>query len=169
MSLRQGDKRMREIRFRGKRVDNGEWVYGDLLQPNLIVADWCNETGTQVFDLEAYAVIPETIGQFTGLKDKNGNKIFEGDVVKQSFQQNTPEDFYAHEESHVVEGYHQGVVKITPNGVSIMRPYFVITYDDWDEDISPQILKTPKSVRGYRSEILGNIHDNPELLDVKEG
>lgn len=156
---------MREIRFRGKRVDNGEWVYGDLLQPNLIVADWCNETGTQVFDLEAYAVIPETIGQFTGLKDKNGNKIFEGDVVKQSFQQNTPKVFCA----RVIKGYHQGVVKITSNGVSIMRPYFVITYDDWDEDISPQILKTPKSVRGYRSEIIGNIHDNPELLNVKEG
>ena len=156
---------MREIKFRGKRVDNGEWVCGDLLRPNLIVLDWENDTGGRVFGLEAFAVIPDTIGQFTGLKDKNGNKIFEGDVVKQSFQQNTPEVFYA----RVIKGYHQGVVKITSNGVSIMRPYFVITYDDGDQDISPVILKTPKSVRGYRSEILGNIHDNPELLDVKEG
>lgn len=154
---------MREILFRGKAYYNcDQWIYGHLLYWGGNYQIWATDENGSTGN---YSVVPATVGQFTGLKDKNGNKIFEGDVVKQSFQQNTPEVFYA----RVIKGYHQGVVKITSNGVSIMRPYFVITYDDWDEDISPQILKTPKSVRGYRSEILGNIHDNPELLDVKEG
>lgn len=57
---------MREILFRGKRIDNGEWVYGYLQQEDKI---------------NLYYVKKETIGQFTGLLDKNGNKIFEGDIL----------------------------------------------------------------------------------------
>lgn len=69
---------MREIEFRGKRADNGEWVYGGLSrilgqeQGDTVIVDWGNKT--------YYIVTPETIGQFTGAYDagNNGKEVFEG-------------------------------------------------------------------------------------------
>lgn len=78
---------MKEILFRGQKVDNGEWVYGFLCRANIIDEltphKWEDEEGNtgEYCTTESYKVISETVGQFTCLTDKNGKKIFEGDFV----------------------------------------------------------------------------------------
>lgn len=125
---------MREILFRGKRVDNGEWVQGDLLQN----VD-CLKIREQEKDIKhiakSFVVIPETVGQYTGLTDKNGTKIFEGDIVKT--KKGKPYE-----------------IKVYKGCWAVWNGNFKNDYERWD------FLNTFNS----RVEIIGNITDNPELL-----
>lgn len=134
--------KMREILFRGKRIDNGEWVEG-----NLFVSDTDGRThiliGTRIITIE-WEVGPSTVGQFTGLTDKNGKRIFEGDIVRFA------ERRIGGENVSIVEqvGFDEG-------GFCTNR----YSLNNWLRNGIYGITK----LEGI--EVIGNIHDNPELLE----
>ena len=127
---------MREILFRGKR-HNGDWVEGNLFIPDKPDTPTEICIGTNVIRI-TYDVIPETVGQYTGLTDKNGKKIFEGDIVKTD-KFNTPNKRYVIKYDLLL-----GAFIGEDNGTM----YF--TTFDGDSELF---------------EIIGNIHDNSELLN----
>lgn len=124
---------MRTIKFRGKRTDTGEWICGDLLTSNgteCEISDW-NDIVYSRYDVD-----PETIGQFTGLLDKNGKEIYEGDILRV-----TDDNI---EESWKSEVEQKGIIEV--NGCD-----YDYTLIEWADD-------------NLTFEVIGNIHDNPELL-----
>lgn len=151
---------MREILFRGKRKDNGEWVEGFLWKkkyntPKLFISCFPDEDDNE----EVFVIYPETVGQYTGLTDKNGKKIFEGDIIRY-----TRTNMYAPSCSF----HKQDLVSI----------HLVL----WDSSVSAFVQQhyslNEKRIVGKGSavlyddrakenivEVIGNIHDNPELLD----
>ena len=137
---------MREILFRGKRLDNGEWAYGYPVgwqneEGDISIVDSrfgaCIDESGNLMMLEAPFVAkvdPSTVGQYTGLTDKNGKKIFEGDIVLR------------HDKKAEVRYQPSEFVLVFPD-----NPY-------------PQCGLLDTSYLNENKEVIGNIHDNPELL-----
>ena len=162
---------MCEILFRGKRIDNGEWVSsGNLITfndegegkqffiPQMNAKCICtHDEQDNIISFDSgmfYKVDPDTVGQYTGLTDKNGKKIFEGDIL-------TPLD----DESDFIVEFKNGCF----NGVSYAIKGQMMEYG-WDEcaggygvvECEPLALCFPEKYH----EVIGNIYDNPELLEV---
>jgi uncharacterized phage protein (TIGR01671 family) len=134
-----------EYKFRGKRIDNGEWVIGDLVAVNFIASNNNGEfysgdgvdykDGSVWCEGNFYEVIPETVGMFIGIKNKNGKDVYKGDVIK--------------------------------------REDGIIAKVEWDNDTASFILKESdgkhwiniKSPLDRNIEIIGNIYDNSNLLN----
>ena len=140
---------MREILFRGKRTDNGEWVEGYYIHhPTAVCIGESNpsciwvpavdpDDNTKIFE-----VFPKTVGQFTGLTDKTGRKIFEGDIIE---------------------------ITDTFN-VIISGVVYWCDYAFWVDCSSPDDDDGFYSLGHLEDcvEVIGNIFDNPELLEVKQ-
>ena len=129
---------MREIIFRGKRTDNGEWVYGNLFIPDKKDTSTQICIGTNVIRI-TYDIDLSTIGQYTGLIDKNGTKIFEEDIVHFDYM-------------GVNKGVNGTATVIFQNG------QFGVLWG-WHKDFVPLIGFCNTTI-----EVIGNMHDNPELL-----
>lgn len=144
---------MREILFRGKRVDNGCWAEGyyavkgkdtDLEKHFIVSSTFDSNTDAYPFYFTDNQIEPETVCQYTGLKDKNGRKIFEGDTVKVRFKEakiGAKEDFY----NYIVK-YDERKAEFGLFGNEEL--YGIPIFEEYNQPIM---------------EVVGNIFDNPEL------
>ena len=137
---------MREILFRAKRVDNAKWVEGSLLVTvlNTYIVPLHDDT---VMSQRAYSVFPETVGQFTGLRDKNGEKIFDGDICKVTY--------YNHSSPDTV--LQQTVIYSNGTFALQSKDFEPFDFEDTRRYVPLYYMLPPNNI-----EIIGNIHDNNE-------
>lgn len=149
---------MVEILFRGKRVDNDEWDFGDLEHNGKNVPKWVNGN----------KIVPESVGQFTGLTDKNGKKIFEGDIIRYC-----DEDCYYYPED-CTEFFGEVVKECGAFGIGTQNE-LPLELENWcnnDKFVSLwEIYWNLNCCDGELPmiEVIGNIYDSPELLRSKNG
>lgn len=145
---------MREIKFRGKRIDNGKWEYGFFFKSNTgrtYIITFCDDERSwkdrpRILYIE---VDSSTVGQYTGLKDKNGKEIYEGDIVSGTA--------LSRERTGVIVWIGQ-------------LAGFGIRYTERDDSTAWQESSILKDIEKHEysefcAEVIGNIHDNPELLE----
>ena len=125
---------MRETLFRGKRTDNGEWVEGTYFPPANTLISYKLELIDGVVTFMDFCVIPETVGQYTGFTDKNGNQIFEGDIIRKTNRGRNSKIFIAN-----------------------IRTDFRVNEEVYYGPCE-------RFIESCEYEIIGNIHDNPEFL-----
>lgn len=137
---------MREIHFRGMQLNNGVWAYGSLIvfdEDQMFIMPQYNYatslTYTELFGITSCCVIPETVGQYTGLIDNHGNKIFEGDILKFDYK-----------------GENKGVAGIA--SVIFKDGKFGVLWG-WHQEFV--------ALDGFANttmEVIDNIHDNPQMI-----
>ena len=132
---------MREILFRGKSVDGGEWLYGHYVHQYGADMIYLPDGVDREYGFDYYHIDKETVGQYTGLTDKNGKKRFEGDIIK-----------YLYHKSYNVIAFENGAFGYTTKRFECFR-----SFDDGEDGIAADL-----------AEVIGNIHDNPELLKESE-
>lgn len=139
----------REILFRGKRTDDGQWIFGSHVHQYGAHKIYLPDGVDSEYGSDNYTVVSSTVGQYTGVTDKNGKKIFEGDIVD--------------------DDYTIGVVKygdFTPKLYALRIFHSSSIKGFYVETINGDQLVIPSKVR---TNVIGNIHDNPELLGVHNG
>lgn len=145
---------MREILFRGKRWANGEWVEGyyaaEPYKENTYNCGYILKNENYLFTKKAWLVDSRTVGQYTGLTDKNGTRVFEGDILKIVHKYQSPFDDDTKEYTDITTD----VVHFDGEGLC------------FSYGTSPFLCVADNVTAEY--EVIGNIHDNPELLEVTE-
>lgn len=143
----------REIKFRGKNRGTGEWIYG-----GFIPADYSYWQEPSIANLNRrFVIIPETLGQFTGYKDKEGREIYEGDILE-----DMSENTVTYKRLRMIVRF--GEFNALEAG--LLNPgFFVEIPEDKDTSIWSKSLMYWLDGDGVR--VIGNVFDNPELLEAK--
>lgn len=159
---------MREILFRGKSTDNGEWVEGTYFPPANTLISYKLELIDGVVTFMDFCVIPETVGQFTGLTDSNGKRIFDGDIIRYADLY----DYNCYLESIDNPEVYDNIdldniwtIDEVVYGIKVGYPAFDLNKHDFETNGLSELSESGQ----YFYEVIGNIHDNPELLKGGEG
>ena len=153
---------MREILFKAKRIDNGEWVEGNYItdeqdKKKAYIGYIFGVINEMIEDFDIAEVIPETLCQYTGLKDKNCNRIWENDIVScehEKYPDDNPLEVYP----------------LMPDPIKYKRNYaveFINTGSSYGYRLrnkSIHFMLTGNVIYNHKVKVIGNIFDHPELL-----